>query len=90
MKAQERKTVGARIIEGLEQAIAWTKGENDRVRVTLDSTPRRLRSGLALPLHPNASALRAFPLSLLVEDMPLLLFHRKSTFPAGHAIPLCP
>jgi hypothetical protein len=28
-------TVGARIIEGLEQAIAWKKGKNERVRVTL-------------------------------------------------------
>jgi hypothetical protein len=27
----KRPTVGARIIEGLEQAIAWTKGESDRV-----------------------------------------------------------
>ena len=39
MKAQEPKTVGARIIEGLEQAIAWTKGEDDRVRVTLVGAP---------------------------------------------------
>lgn len=39
MKAQKPKTVGARIIEGLEQAIAWTKGENDRVRVTLVDVP---------------------------------------------------
>jgi len=32
-------TVGARIIEGLEQAIAWTRGENDEVRVTLVHVP---------------------------------------------------
>ena len=36
----KRPTVGARIIEGLEQAIAWTKGENDRVRVTLVDAPK--------------------------------------------------
>ncbi|MCW5982799.1 MAG: type II toxin-antitoxin system MqsA family antitoxin [Bryobacteraceae bacterium] len=29
---KERSTVGARIIEGLEHAIAWTRGENDDVR----------------------------------------------------------
>jgi putative transcriptional regulator len=33
--AKKRPTVGERIIEGLEQAVAWTRGENDRVRVTL-------------------------------------------------------
>src|ERR1035437_4785322 len=38
-RAAKRPTVGARIIEGLEQAIAWTKGENDRVRVTLVDVP---------------------------------------------------
>ena len=27
--------VGQRIIEGLEEAIAWTHGENDRVSVTV-------------------------------------------------------
>jgi putative transcriptional regulator len=32
-------TVGARIIEGLEEAIAWTRGENDAVRVTLVHVP---------------------------------------------------
>jgi putative transcriptional regulator len=38
--AAKRATVGVRIIEGLEQAIAWTKGENDRVRVTLVDVPK--------------------------------------------------
>ena len=33
--AKKRPTVGARIVEGLEQAIAWTRGDNDDVRVTL-------------------------------------------------------
>src|SRR5438105_7191247 len=37
--AKKRTTVGARIIEGLEEAIAWTRGENDDVRVTLVHVP---------------------------------------------------
>src|SRR5713226_5836423 len=37
--AGKRPTVGERIIEGLEQAVAWTRGENDRVRVTLVQVP---------------------------------------------------
>ncbi len=32
-------TAGERIIKGLEQAIAWTRGENDNVRVTLVRVP---------------------------------------------------
>ena len=46
-------TVGERIIEGLEQAIAWTHGENDRVRVTpvhlpdVDVRDVRLKMGLS-------------------------------------------
>ena len=36
----KRPTVGARIVEGLEQAIAWTKGENDHVRVTMVDAPK--------------------------------------------------
>ncbi len=32
-------TVGARIVEGLEQAIAWTRGENQEARVTLVQVP---------------------------------------------------
>jgi len=35
----KRPTAGARIIEGLEQAIAWTRGQNERVRVTLLDVP---------------------------------------------------
>ena len=37
--AHKRPTVGQRIIEGLEQAVAWTRGENDRARVTLVQVP---------------------------------------------------
>jgi putative transcriptional regulator len=36
---KKRPTVGARIVEGLEQAIAWTRGENEDVRVTLVQVP---------------------------------------------------
>lgn len=37
--AERRPTVGKRILEGLEEAIAWTRGENDRVRVTVVHAP---------------------------------------------------
>ncbi len=49
----KRLTAGQRIIEGLEQAIAWTRGENDKVRVTLVQVPEvdvravRTRMGLS-------------------------------------------
>ena len=51
--AKKRPTVGKRIIEGLEQAVAWTKGKNDRVRVTLVHGPEvdvreiRMKMGLS-------------------------------------------
>ena len=35
----QSQTVGESIIEGLHQAIAWTRGENDKVRVTLVHRP---------------------------------------------------
>ena len=38
-RARKPQTVGESIIEGLKQAIAWTKGENDNVRVTLVHVP---------------------------------------------------
>ncbi len=34
-KGKQAGTVGQRIIEGLEEAIAWSRGESSRVRVTL-------------------------------------------------------
>jgi putative transcriptional regulator len=47
-----RPTVGARIIEGLEQAIAWTRGENNDARVTLVQVPevdvREVRTSMGL------------------------------------------
>src|SRR5437764_8258634 len=49
---KKRRTVGARIIEGLEQAIAWTRGENNDVRVTLIQAPevnvREVRTNMGL------------------------------------------
>ena len=50
---KKRSTVGASIIKGLEEAIAWTRGENDNVRVTLVHVPNvdvrevRTRMGLS-------------------------------------------
>jgi putative transcriptional regulator len=48
----KRPSVGARIIEGLEQAIAWTRGENTDVRVTLvhvqEVNVREVRSKMGL------------------------------------------
>ena len=50
--AKRRPTVGARIIEGLEQAIAWTRGENENVHVTLVHVPnvdvREVRTKMGL------------------------------------------
>jgi putative transcriptional regulator len=49
---KKRPTVGARIIEGLEQAIEWTRGENADVRVTLVHVPevdvREVRTKMGL------------------------------------------
>jgi putative transcriptional regulator len=48
-----RPTVGARIIEGLEQAVAWSRGEESRAVVTLVEVPEpdvrgvRLKMGLS-------------------------------------------
>ena len=39
-RARKRQTTGESIIEGLKQAVAWTKGENDDVRVTLVHVPQ--------------------------------------------------
>jgi putative transcriptional regulator len=52
-RARRRQTVGESIIQGLKEAIAWTKGENDNVRVTLVHVPQvdarkvRLKMGLS-------------------------------------------
>src|SRR5438094_630596 len=48
----KNQTVGESIIEGLKQAIAWTHGENDDVRVTLAPVPevdvREVRTSMGL------------------------------------------
>jgi putative transcriptional regulator len=36
---RKKPTVGERIIEGLEEAVAWTRGEVTRARVTLVQVP---------------------------------------------------
>ncbi|MEP7352132.1 MAG: helix-turn-helix domain-containing protein [Acidobacteriota bacterium] len=50
--AKNRPTVGRRIIEGLEQAVAWTQGDNDRARATLVQVPevdvRKVRRTMGL------------------------------------------
>jgi putative transcriptional regulator len=52
-RARKSQTVGESIIQGLKEAIAWSKGENDNVRVTLVHTPEvdvrkvRLKMGLS-------------------------------------------
>ena len=43
------------------------------------------RGALLLFLHPDLATLRAFPLPLLVIDMPLELFHRDSALSTRHA-----
>jgi putative transcriptional regulator len=49
---KKRSTVGQDIIEGLEQAIAWSRGENTNVRVTLVQVPnvdvREVRTKMGL------------------------------------------
>ena len=39
-RARKSQTVGESIVQGLKEAIAWTKGENDDVRVTLVHVPK--------------------------------------------------
>jgi putative transcriptional regulator len=50
--AKKRSTVGASIIRGLEQAVAWSRGENENVRVTLVQVPevdvREIRKKMGL------------------------------------------
>jgi putative transcriptional regulator len=52
-RARKHRTVGESIVQGLKEAVAWTKGENDNVRVTLVQVPQvdvrkvRLRMGLS-------------------------------------------
>lgn len=50
--AKKRSAVGASIINGLEEAIAWTRGQDDAARVTLVAAPevdvREVRTQMGL------------------------------------------
>ncbi len=50
--ARRRQSPGQSIIQGLKEAIAWTKGENDNVRVNLVRVPevdiRAIRAKMGL------------------------------------------
>ena len=50
--AKKRPSVGTRIIEGLEETIAWTRGKNTNVRITLVQVPevdvREVRTKMGL------------------------------------------
>ncbi len=50
--AKTKLRVGQRIIEGLEEAIAWTNGQNDAVRTTVVQIPkvdvRKIRQEMGL------------------------------------------
>ena len=54
----KRPTVGARIIEGLEQAVAWTRGENDKVQVTSSARAYGQRTQDPHQDGPQSSAIR--------------------------------
>lgn len=51
-RRRKGQAVGESIIDGLQQAIAWTRGENDNVRVTLVHVPevdvRKVRRKMGL------------------------------------------
>src|SRR5205809_6531217 len=51
-RPRKSQTVGESIIEGLKEAIAWSRGENDNVRVTLVHVPevdvREVRTKMGL------------------------------------------
>ena len=66
--ARKRPTVGERIIEGLEQAIAWTRGESENVRVTLVHVPdidvRKVRTKMGLSQSEFATKFGLSPATL--------------------------
>jgi putative transcriptional regulator len=53
MPGRKPQTVGESIVQGLKEAIAWTEGKNDQVRVTIVDVPEvdvrkvRLKMGLS-------------------------------------------
>jgi putative transcriptional regulator len=40
VRTQSSRTVGESVIQGLKEAISWTRGENESVRVTRVQVPR--------------------------------------------------
>ncbi len=67
-KPTRRPTVGARVIEGLEQAVAWTQGRTTGARVTVVQVPhtdvREIRRGMGLSQSQFAARF-GFPLPTL-------------------------
>jgi putative transcriptional regulator len=63
-----RHTVGARIIEGLEQAVAWTQGQSAGASVTVVRVPhsdvKEIRRGMGLSQSQFAAKF-GFPLATL-------------------------
>lgn len=45
--ARKRQMVGESIIEGLKEAIAWTRGKNSDVRITLVQVPQDLEVSIS-------------------------------------------
>jgi putative transcriptional regulator len=67
-RTARRPTVGARIIEGLEQAVAWTRGQATNASVTVVQVPRadvrEIRRGMGLSQSQFAAKF-GFPLATL-------------------------
>jgi putative transcriptional regulator len=67
-RTPRRSTVGARIIEGLEQAVAWTQGQTGGAKMTVVQVPhtdvREIRRGMGLSQSQFAAKF-GFPLATL-------------------------
>ena len=71
--ARKRPTVGARIIEGLEQAIAWTRGEDHARRFELPTARAWCNSfcatcGSSVPWLSRSGKLMIVPAGALEDD----------------------
>jgi len=73
-RARKPQTVGESVIQGLKEAIAWTKGENDNVRVTLVHVPevdvRNVRVKMGLTQAQFATKFGFPPATLRSWDAP--------------------
>src|SRR5260370_17393475 len=71
---KKHRTVGKRIIEGLEQAVAWTRGNNNRAQVTLVHVPdvdiRKVRQKMGLSQAQFATKFGLPPATLPNLDQP--------------------